>query len=258
MAIKLYRSQAQIDTKSTNVSASNLSVSPSTVYSSTKASAGAADAAVNLFAVVKKTKDDNKATAINNDIEQKMGKLSMNYDRSSNPEDITAFNSMMSLVKDKAILGANNSVKRKVNSNFASKLSSYSLQLEKKITTNVIDEKKATDKIELEKLKGEIALNKQAILALGFMKPGPEGQATEETPMVLEQLKASTEAINQQFEQRQSAEQMRRQSLDSDRRYQMQQREMAIREEELRTRQQVAQKELQVAETNKNRYDIQK
>jgi len=157
MAIKLYRSQAQIDTKSTNVSASNLSVSPSTVYSSTKASAGAADAAVNLFAVVKKTKDDNKATAINNDIEQKMGKLSMNYDRSSNPEDITAFNSMMSLVKDKAILGANNSVKRKVNSNFASKLSSYSLQLEKKITTNVIDEKKATDKIELEKHQSIIA-----------------------------------------------------------------------------------------------------
>jgi len=120
------------------------------------------------------------------------------------------------------------------------------------------EELKQKHKIELEKLKGEIALNKQAILALGFMKPGPEGQATEETPMVLEQLKASTEAINQQFEQRQSAEQMRRQSLDSDRRYQMQQREMAIREEELRTRQQVAQKELQVAETNKNRYDVQK
>ncbi len=157
MAIKLYRSQAQIDTKSTNVSASQLAVSPSSVYSSAKASAGAADAAVNLFAVVKKTKDDNKATAINNDIEQKMGKLSMNYDRSSNPEDITAFNSMMSLVKDKAILGSNNSVKRKVNSNFASKLSSYSLQLEKKITTNVIDEKKATDKIELEKHQSIIA-----------------------------------------------------------------------------------------------------
>ena len=157
MAIKLYRSQAQIDTKSTNVSASNLSVSPSSVYSSAKASAGAADAAVNLFAVVKKTKDDNKATAINNDIEQKMGKLSMNYDRSSNPEDLTSFTTMMSLVKDKAILGANNSVKKKVNSQFASKLNSYSIDLEKKITTNVIEEKKATDKIELEKHQSIIA-----------------------------------------------------------------------------------------------------
>lgn len=157
MSIKLYRSQAQIDTKSTNVSASNLAVSPSSVYSSAKASAGAADAAVNLFAVIKKTKDDSKATAINNDIESKMNKMAINYDRSNNPEDITTFNSMMSLVKDKAILGSNNSVKKKVNSWFASKLASSSLDLEKSITNNIIDEKIATDKIELEKYQGIIA-----------------------------------------------------------------------------------------------------
>jgi len=157
MAIKLYKSQATIDTKSTNVSATNLAVSPSSVYSSAKASAGAADAAVNLFAVIKKTKDDSKATAINNDIESKMNKMAINYDRSNNPEDLTTFNSMMSLVKDKAILGSNNSVKRKVNSWFASKLSSSSLDLEKNITNNIIDEKIATDKIELEKYQGIIA-----------------------------------------------------------------------------------------------------
>ena len=157
MSIKLYKSQATIDTKSTNVSASQLSVSPSSVYSSAKASAGAADAAVNLFAVIKKTKDDSKATAINNDIESKMNKMAINYDRSNNPEDITTFNSMMSLVKDKAILGSNNSVKKKVNSWFASKLASSSLDLEKSITNNIIDEKIATDKIELEKYQGIIA-----------------------------------------------------------------------------------------------------
>lgn len=157
MSIKLYKSQATIDTKSTNVSASNLAVSPSSVYSSAKASAGAADAAVNLFAVIKKTKDDSKATAINNDIESKMNKMAINYDRSNNPEDITTFNSMMSLVKDKAILGSNNSVKKKVNSWFASKLASSSLDLEKSITNNIIDEKIATDKIELEKYQGIIA-----------------------------------------------------------------------------------------------------
>jgi hypothetical protein len=157
MAIKLYKSQATIDTKSTNVSATQLAVSPSSVYSSAKASAGAADAAVNLFAVIKKTKDDSKATAINNDIESKMNKMAINYDRSNNPEDLTTFNSMMSLVKDKAILGSNNSVKRKVNSWFASKLSSSSLDLEKNITNNIIDEKIATDKIELEKYQGIIA-----------------------------------------------------------------------------------------------------
>ncbi len=157
MSIKLYKSQATIDTKSTNVSASNLAVSPSSVYSSAKASAGAADAAVNLFAVIKKTKDDSKATAINNDIESKINKMAINYDRSNNPEDITTFNSMMSLVKDKAILGSNNSVKKKVNSWFASKLASSSLDLEKSITNNIIDEKIATDKIELEKYQGIIA-----------------------------------------------------------------------------------------------------
>lgn len=157
MSIKLYKSQATIDTKSTNVSATQLAVSPSSVYSSAKASAGAADAAVNLFAVIKKTKDDSKATAINNDIESKMNKMAINYDRSNNPEDITTFNSMMSLVKDKAILGANNSVKKKVNSWFASKLASSSLDLEKSITNNIIDEKIATDKIELEKYQGIIA-----------------------------------------------------------------------------------------------------
>ena len=157
MSIKLYKSQATIDTKSTNVSATQLAVSPSSVYSSAKASAGAADAAVNLFAVIKKTKDDSKATAINNDIESKMNKMAINYDRSNNPEDLTTFNSMMSLVKDKAILGSNNSVKKKVNSWFASKLSSSSLDLEKSITNNIIEEKIATDKIELEKYQGIIA-----------------------------------------------------------------------------------------------------
>ena len=157
MSIKLYRSQAQIDTKSTNVSASNLAVSPSSVYSSAKASGGAADAAVNLFAVVKKTKDDNQAAAINAEIEKSMGTISLNFDRSNQPSDLTAFSTMVSLVKDKSIIGVNNSVKKKVNSNFASKLSSYSIDLEKKITNNIIDEKVATDKIELEKHQSIIA-----------------------------------------------------------------------------------------------------
>lgn len=75
MAIKLYKSQAQIDTKSTNVSASPLSVSPSSVYSVSKASGTAADAAVNLWAVVKKTKDSNKSAAIAASLEKNMGQL---------------------------------------------------------------------------------------------------------------------------------------------------------------------------------------
>ena len=62
MAIKLYKSQAQADVQSTNVSATQLAVSPGSVYSQSKSSASVADAAVNLWAVVKKTKDDTKVS----------------------------------------------------------------------------------------------------------------------------------------------------------------------------------------------------
>tara|TARA_R100000734_G_C3319220_1_gene114664 strand:- start:2018 stop:4741 length:2724 start_codon:yes stop_codon:yes gene_type:complete len=118
------------------------------------------------------------------------------------------------------------------------------------------EELKQKHKIQIEKIKGEIALNKQAILALGFAKPTEEGQPAQETSLVIDQLKASTDALNQQYKNTQSAEMVRRQAIDSDRRYQIQQREINLKEKELQTRQQVAQKELQVAETNKNRYDV--
>jgi hypothetical protein len=109
-------------------------------------------------------------------------------------------------------------------------------------------------KMEVERLKGEIALNKQAILSLGFVKPGDEG-AKDDTPMVVEQLKASTDALEQRFKQRIGEEQLRRQAIDSDRRYQIAQQELNLKEREMQTRMQVANKDLQIAETNKNRYD---
>lgn len=151
MAIKLYKSQAQIDTKSTNVSASPLSVSPSSVYSVSKASGTAADAAVNLWAVVKKTKDTNKAAAINANLEKNMGQLTLNYERSNNLNDLNTFTFSTKLMKDQALLKENTSVKRKVNSWFASKQSSLGIDLQKTITKNVIDEKLATDEIDLNK-----------------------------------------------------------------------------------------------------------
>ena len=57
MGIKLYRSQAQIDTQSTNVSASKLAISPSSIYASTtKSAAQAGSSGIQLWALVKKTK----------------------------------------------------------------------------------------------------------------------------------------------------------------------------------------------------------
>lgn len=160
MAIKLYKSQAQIDTKSTNVSASPLSVSPSSVYSVSKASGTAADAAVNLWAVVKKTKDTNKAAAINANLEKNMGQLTLNYERSNNLNDLNTFTFSTKLMKDQALLKENTSVKRKVNSWFASKQSSLGIDLQKTITKNVIDEKLATDEIDLNKHQQIVATSK--------------------------------------------------------------------------------------------------
>ena len=108
--------------------------------------------------------------------------------------------------------------------------------------------------MEVERLKGEIALNKQTILSLGFVKPGDEGPQ-DDTPLVVEQLKASTDALEQKFKQRIGEEQIRRQAIDSDRRYQIAQQELNMKEREMQTRMQVANKDLEVAKTNKNRYD---
>lgn len=160
MAIKLYKSQAQIDTKSTNVSASPLSVSPSSVYSVSKASGTAADAAVNLWAVVKKTKDSNKSAAIAASLEKNMGQLTLNYERSNNLNDLNTFTFSTKLMKDQALLKENTSVKRKVNSWFASKQSSLGIDLQKTITKNVIDEKLATDEIDLNKHQQIVATSK--------------------------------------------------------------------------------------------------
>lgn len=160
MAIKLYKSQAQIDTKSTNVSASPLSVSPSSVYSVSKASGTAADAAVNLWAVVKKTKDSNKSAAIAASLEKNMGQLTLNYERSNNLNDLNTFTFSTKLMKDQALLKENTSVKRKVNSWFASKQSSLGIDLQKTITKNVINEKLATDEIDLNKHQQIVATSK--------------------------------------------------------------------------------------------------
>ena len=151
MAIKLYKSQAQIDTKSTNVSASKLAVSPSSIYSTTKAASQVGSSGIQLWALVKKTKDANKSAAITQKLEKKMGELSINLERSNDIKDLSSFNLTTSTLKDVMLLKENTSVKNKVNSWFANKQSSFGLDLQKTITKNVVDEKVATDGIEINK-----------------------------------------------------------------------------------------------------------
>ena len=151
MAIKLYRSQAQIDTKSTNVSASKLAVSPSSIYSSTKSAAQLGSSGVQLWALVKKTKDSNKSAAITQNLEDKMGKLSLTLERSNNIKDLSDFNTTTDLLKNTMLIKENTSVKNQVNSWFANKQSSLALDLQKTITNNIVDEKVATDEIAINK-----------------------------------------------------------------------------------------------------------
>jgi len=152
MGIKLYRSQAQIDTQSTNVSASKLAISPSSIYASTtKSAAQAGSSGIQLWALVKKTKDANKAASISAGLEKNMGQLTLNYERSNNINDLSSFNSTTSIMKDQMLLKENSSVKRKVNSWFASKQSTLGLDLQKTITKNILDEKVATDEIAINK-----------------------------------------------------------------------------------------------------------
>ena len=116
------------------------------------------------------------------------------------------------------------------------------------------EEQKHKNKIELEKVKGEIALNKQAILALGFAKPSEEG-TTDETPLVIEQLKASTQDLERKYKERVAASDLRQRQLDSDRRFMLDQQANQVKAQEAAARVEVANKQLQVAQTNKNRYD---
>jgi len=116
------------------------------------------------------------------------------------------------------------------------------------------EEQKHKNKIELEKVKGEIALNKQAILALGFAKPSEEG-TMDETPLVIEQLKASTQDLERKYKERVAASDLRQRQLDSDRRFMLEQQANQVKAQEAAARVEVANKQLQVAQTNKNRYD---
>ena len=146
MAIRLYRSQAQPDTKTTNVSAQPLNVSPSSVYNYSKSAGAAGDAGVKLAILIKKTADDNKASAIKSSLTESLAKTQMNVERSADINDIAGYQVTNSLIKDKLLIGQNTAVKNKVNSWFKSHLASSSIEVEKNITKNAIDLKKFNDK----------------------------------------------------------------------------------------------------------------
>ena len=148
MAIKLYQSQAQVDTKSNNVqSGGALNISPSTVYNASKAQAAAADSMVKLGLLIKQTKDKNKSTSIKGSIKERMGMMMENLSNSGNPDEIGSYETVSKLFKDGLVV--NTAVKNQVNSWFSSEVQSNKIDLFKTIRGNVINEKIANDKIML-------------------------------------------------------------------------------------------------------------
>ena len=106
---------------------------------------------------------------------------------------------------------------------------------------------------EIEVLKGEYALNKQMIMSLGFAED--KDLNNNGVPDVVEQLKATTAELQRQYQQNNKEEEMRYKKVEGDREHIIDLENLKLKERELETKKRIADKQLQIAETNKNRYD---
>ena len=115
-----------------------------------------------------------------------------------------------------------------------------------------LEQLKHQHKMELEKLKGEIALNKQTILSLGFVKDDGQTPDEEETPKVVEQLETATKDLDMRFKMRQMELQNRLKETQENRQYLLKQQELALKQQEINARKEIADKQMQIAKINKN------
>jgi hypothetical protein len=115
-----------------------------------------------------------------------------------------------------------------------------------------LEQLKHQHKMEIEKLKGEIALNKQTILSLGFVKDDGQTPDEEETPKVVEQLQTATQDLDTRFKMRQMELQNRLKETQENRQYLLKQQELALKQQEINARKEIADKQMQIAKINKN------
>ena len=106
--------------------------------------------------------------------------------------------------------------------------------------------------MEIENLKGEIALNKQTILSLGFVKDDGQTPDEEETPKVVEQLQVATQDLDSRFKMRQMELQNRLKETQENRQYLLKQQELALKQQEINARKEIADKQMKIAKINKN------
>ena len=107
--------------------------------------------------------------------------------------------------------------------------------------------------MDIVRLKGQIELSKQALLGLGF---APEKDIDKnKIPDIVEQAKLSIQELERKFNQETKNKEMEMRQVKENRDFINKQKELNLKERELQVKQDVAQKQVVVAKTNKNRYD---
>ena len=114
-------------------------------------------------------------------------------------------------------------------------------------------EKEHQNAMEIEYLKGQIALSKQALLGLGFATDKDIDK--DKIPDIVEQAKLEIDRLDKEFNKSLKERELNLKQMSENRQFITKQRELQLKQEELNTKQNIADKQLKIAKTNKNRYD---
>ena len=106
---------------------------------------------------------------------------------------------------------------------------------------------------EIVRLKGEIDLTKQAILAMGFAED--KDMNNNNIPDVVEQMKTQVRALESQHKQMVAEQEQRRKQVKDAKEEALEMKKLQLEEKKIDVQDRQSQRQLQIAKTNKNRYD---
>ena len=119
-----------------------------------------------------------------------------------------------------------------------------------------LEAKKHEYKLEEIKLKGEIDLNKQAILSLGFAKD--KDVNSNEVADVIDQLNAATTRLKVDYDKRTNENKAEQAKLDSERKFAIERDNQNIERDKINATRYKADKDLQIARENKYSFEVNK
>jgi hypothetical protein len=127
------------------------------------------------------------------------------------------------------------------------------MQLQKIQADQLAEEKKMQHEKELEMIKGEIALRKQSILALGFSED--KDIDANQSPDVVDELKAGLESFKAKSADFLKREQLRLERTKADRDFMIKQQKMTNDRRAVEVKAQASKDAVTIARENKNRFD---